>query len=83
LLKHTSHASPDMGFAGAAAHSSVAHAVWQGALQASIVPPDELPLVPLELPLSVEESLLPPPLPPLPLSVGALLAEEPFEQPLA
>jgi hypothetical protein len=79
--KHISHASPDVGFAGAAAHSSVAHAIWQGAAQASGVPPEELPLPPppLELPL-----LVPPPplLPPLPPS-GVPLDGELFEQPPA
>jgi hypothetical protein len=80
LAKHTSHGSPDVGFAGAAAHSSVAHAIWQGALQASAVPPEELLLLELELelPLAMPAPLLPP----LPLSV-VLLDEEPFEQPLA
>jgi hypothetical protein len=79
LTKHTSHGSPDVGFAGAAAHSSVAHAIWQGALQASGVPPEELPLLLLELPLSMPVPLL---LPPLPLSAVSL-DEEPFEQPFA
>jgi hypothetical protein len=62
-----------MAFAGGVAHSAVAHAVWQGALHASIVPPEELLLL-LELPL-----LLPPLLllllPPLPLSGGLLDVE--------
>jgi hypothetical protein len=80
LPKHTSHASPDVGSAGAAAHSSVAHAIWQGAAQASAVPLEELPPpLLLELPLAVPPPLL---LPPLPLS-GVLLDGEPFEQPPA
>jgi hypothetical protein len=78
LPKHASHGSPDVGFAGAAAHSSVAHAIWQGAAQASVVAPEELPLPLLELPLDAP----PPLLLPLPLS-GELLEEEPFEQPPA
>jgi hypothetical protein len=66
-----------VGSAGAAAHSSVAHAIWQGAAQASAVPPEELPLPLLEL-----LAAPPPLLPPLPLS-GVLLDGELFEQPPA
>jgi hypothetical protein len=62
VWKHVSHASPVVAFAGGIAQSSVAHAVWHGALHASIVPPEELLLLELLL-------LLPPLLlPPLPLS---------------
>jgi hypothetical protein len=67
LWKHVSHASPVVAFIGVVAQSSVAHAVWQGALHASMVPPEELLLLELPLLLLLELPLL---LPPLPLSGG-------------
>jgi hypothetical protein len=73
VWKHVSHAPPGVAFAGVGAHSSVAHAVWQGALHASMVPPEELPLL-LELLLPL---LLPELLPPS----GVVFDEELLEHP--